>query len=246
MSASLPRAILFDLDDTLIMTRTPRDAAWAAVVEAFAPALHPLEPSAVVGAIRAEAQRFFGDPLNAALWRESLPAARRAFVRQAFRSLCGARAPLDEGLADALADRFTEAQDAAWMLSPGALETIEALRAAGVLLALVTNGDAGSQRAKVDRFELACRFDHIQIEGEHGFGKPDPRAYRHALGAVGAAACDCWMVGDNLDWEVAAPQRLGIHAVWYDPGGVGVPAGAETRPDRVIRALSELLGEPRA
>jgi putative hydrolase of the HAD superfamily len=29
------------------------------------------------------------------------------------------------------------------------------------------------KRAKVVRFALEHRFDHIQIEGEHGFGKPE-------------------------------------------------------------------------
>jgi putative hydrolase of the HAD superfamily len=49
------------------------------------------------------------------------------------------------------------------------------------------------------------------------------------------------MVGDNLEWEVAAPQRLGIHAIWFDAHGAGLPEGSAIRPDRVVRKLSELL-----
>jgi putative hydrolase of the HAD superfamily len=49
------------------------------------------------------------------------------------------------------------------------------------------------------------------------------------------------MVGDHLEWEVAAPQRLGIYAVWHDHLGDGLPAGTTVRPDRIIRNLSELL-----
>ena len=51
------------------------------------------------------------------------------------------------------------------------------------------------------------------------------------------------MVGDNLEWEVAAPQRLGIHAIWVDGIGDGVPSGSTIRPDRIIRAVAELLAE---
>src|ERR1044072_2138384 len=58
----------------------------------------------------------------------------------------------------------------------------------GVRLALVTNGAADTQRAKVERFMLAHRFEHVQIEGEHGFGKPDERAYLHAMEALGVTA----------------------------------------------------------
>ena len=59
--------------------------------------------------------------------------------------------------------------------------------------------------------------------------------------ALGVAAADTWMVGDHLEWEVAAPQRLGIHAIWHDPYGRGLPPGSPIRPDRIIRRLAELL-----
>jgi putative hydrolase of the HAD superfamily len=52
---------------------------------------------------------------------------------------------------------------------------------------------------------------------------------------------ETWMVGDNLEWEVAAPQRLGIFAIWHDALGRGLPPGTTIRPDRIIRSLSELL-----
>ena len=59
--------------------------------------------------------------------------------------------------------------------------------------------------------------------------------------ALGVEAHETWMVGDNLEWEVVAPQRLGIHAIWHDLAGEGVPEGSTARPDRVIRSLHELL-----
>jgi len=49
------------------------------------------------------------------------------------------------------------------------------------------------------------------------------------------------MVGDKLEWEIVAPQRLGIHAIGHDGYGVGLPANSPIRPDRIIHRLSELL-----
>ncbi len=121
------------------------------------------------------------------------------------------------------------------------LQRLQALRERGVKLALVTNGPSDTQRAKIERFGLAGFFDHIQIEGEVGFGKPEEQAYRHAMAALDVLPHETWMVGDHLEWEVAAPQRLGIHAIWHDPYGRGLPPGSEVRPDRIIRRLSELL-----
>jgi putative hydrolase of the HAD superfamily len=144
-------------------------------------------------------------------------------------------------LATRLANRFTAYREEEMFVFPGAHDAIDALKAHGVKLALVTNGAAESQRAKVERFALTHRFDHIQIEGEHGFGKPDERAYLHAMQALGVTAPETWMIGDNLEWEVEAPQRLGIYAIWIDVHGEGLPADSAIRPDRIIRSLTELL-----
>ena len=148
---------------------------------------------------------------------------------------------LPQDLAMRLADRFTAYREEQMFVFPGAHEAIDALKMLGVKLALVTNGAAGTQRAKVERFALTHRFDHIQIEGEHGFGKPDERAYLHAMSALGVEARDTWMIGDNLEWEVEAPQRLGIYAIWMDTHGEGLPPESKVKPDRIIRSLAELL-----
>jgi len=142
-----------------------------------------------------------------------------------------------EPIITALNDSYTENAG----LSEAARIAIDALKALGVKLALVTNGAAETQRAKVERFELTHRFDHIQIEGEHGFGKPEERAYLHAMEALGVTAPETWMIGDNLEWEVEAPQRLGIYAIWIDVHGDGLPAESAIKPDRIIRSLTELL-----
>ncbi|HYR66411.1 MAG TPA: HAD family hydrolase, partial [Reyranella sp.] len=147
----------------------------------------------------------------------------------------------DEALADRIADAFTEMRRNEYRLYPDAHATIDALRQTGVKLALVTNGAAETQRAKIVRFELGHRFDHIQIEGEFGQGKPELAVYRHALDKLGCEACDAWMVGDNYEWEVVAPQRLGMCGIWYDPFDTGVPAQATAQPTRIIKRLAELV-----
>jgi len=47
-------------------------------------------------------------------------------------------------------------------------------------------------------------------------------------------------VGDNLEWDVEGPQRLGIRGIWIDIRGRGVPTKSEVPPFRVIRSLAEL------
>jgi putative hydrolase of the HAD superfamily len=138
-----------------------------------------------------------------------------------------------------VAHRYRDLRAANHSLIPGAVETLERLRAQGVLLALVTNGAGAAQRAKIERFDLARHFDHIQIEGEFGLGKPHPRVYEVALRALEVAAEHAWFIGDNLEWDVAGPQQHGIYGVWVNPGG-GPPSDPSVVPDRVVRTIAEL------
>jgi len=236
----LPRAILFDLDDTILNAYGGQQQAWLSVATEFASELAPLSPHEASTAITAFSQAFW---LNAdPQWRMRLQEARRQVVAGSFAALAKAGRPTPPpDLALRLADRFSAYREEQMSLFPDALEVIDGLRARGTRLGLVTNGAGALQRAKIMRFDLAHRFDHIQIEGEHGFGKPEERAYRHALQALDVEARETWMVGDNLEWEVVAPQRLGIYAIWFDPTGKGLPAGTSIRPDRIVGRLSELL-----
>jgi putative hydrolase of the HAD superfamily len=235
----LPRAMLIDMDDTILSAYGRPEIAWHHVTAEFAGEFGPLNSQQVAAAVLDSARKFWATA--GAEWRLKLDEARRVTVRQGFAALASGGHALPDDLATRLANRFTAFREEEMFVFPGAHDAIDELKARGVKLALVTNGAAGAQRAKVERFALSHRFDHIQIEGEHGFGKPDERAYLHAIQALGVTAPDTWMIGDNLEWEVVAPQRLGIYAIWIDVHGEGLPADSTVRPDRIIRSLTELL-----
>jgi putative hydrolase of the HAD superfamily len=234
--------MLIDMDDTILSAYGRPEIAWNKIAEEFAAEFGPLPPRQVATSVLAFAKKFWSTAEPA--WRLKLAEARRLTVKGGFAALAAEGHPtLNDDLAVRLADRFTTYREEEIFVFPGAHDAIDALKARGVKLALVTNGAADMQRVKVERFALTHRFDHIQIEGEHGFGKPEERAYLHAMDALGVTAVDTWMIGDNLEWEVEAPQRLGIYAIWMDVHGEGLPAGTTIKPDRVIRSLTELLPE---
>jgi putative hydrolase of the HAD superfamily len=241
----LPRAMLIDMDDTILSAYGRPEIAWNKVATEFAAEFAPLSPQQVAAAILDSGRRFWASA--EAAWRLKLAEARHVVVKDGFATLAAAGQPaLPTDLAVRLADRLTAYREEEMFMFPGAHDAIDALKAHGVKLALVTNGAAETQRAKVERFALTHRFDHIQIEGEHGFGKPEERAYLHAMQALGVTAPETWMIGDNLEWEIEAPQRLGIYAIWMDVHGDGLPADSAIKPDRIIRSLSELLPDEAA
>jgi len=237
---TLPRAMLIDMDDTILSAYGRPEIAWNTIAREFAGELAPLPPEQVAAAVLAFARNFWANAEPA--WRLKLAEARHLTVKGGFAALAAAgHAPLPDDLAIRVADRFSAYREEEMFVFPGAHEAIDQFKARGVKLALVTNGAADTQRAKVERFELAHRFDHIQIEGEHGFGKPEERAYLHAMQALGVGPNETWMIGDNLEWEIEAPQRLGIYSIWMDVHGDGLPEGSTVKPDRIIRSLTELL-----
>jgi putative hydrolase of the HAD superfamily len=239
MSASpRPRAILFDLDDTLISSSGERREVWS---ETFRPHAHRMPGCAeedLVKALEAELRWFWSDPVRHREGRLDMARTRGRVLAAVL-----ARFGIDDALLVAdLAEDFRVHRERRTYLFDDAHRVLDALRGSGLRLGLITNGEGPVQRAKVERFDLLHRFHHIQIEGEHPFGKPEPAAYAHALETLGAAPGEAWIVGDNLEWEVAVPQRLGFaQSIWFDGHGRGLPRRTEIRPDRVLTRLRDLL-----
>jgi len=231
------RAALFDLDDTLISSYANPGPAWRSVVREFTPAIGLEQVEQVGAALAREMAQFLRDDENRRLWRIKAVATRRQAVQDALlRNDFAAFADI----AGDIADRYASFREENMALHPGALEVLDYYRGRGIKLGLVTNGATETQRMKIDRFDLGRRFDHIQIEEEAGFGKPDGRAYMITLAALDVPATDAQMTGDDLIWDVVAPKRLGMRAIWFNPFDLPMPDAPAT-PDITIRSLGELL-----
>lgn len=228
------RALLLDLDDTLLDYSGGVDACWEA---ACATAAAEVAQAPLVAALAETRRSFWSDPEHNRRERVHMV---RAWTRIATLALerCGG----DPGLGAAIAEAFAARRRSVMTLFPDAVQVLTALRARGTPLGLVTNGDAREQRAKIERHDLARFFDAIVIEGEFGAGKPDAAVYRTALSSLGVAAGpEVWMAGDHLEFDVAGAQRLGLRAAWLDRPGLGVPAESAVRPDRILRDLGDLI-----
>lgn len=229
---NVPQAILFDLDGTIITWETPPGEVWKDLCRRYAPGT--IGADRLLEAVDNVRDWYWSDPERHRAGRLDLPAARREIARMAFSRL-GLDAP---SLAEKIADAYTEEREQTSVLVPGAVATLELLRARSVRLALLTNGGSDMQRAKINKFGLAPLFDYIIIEGEFGCGKPDERIFLHALEKLHVRARDAWMVGDDLERDISPCGALGIYSVWVDGRGDGSPG--DVTPDRIIRNISEL------
>lgn len=233
----LPVAMLMDLDDTVVSYSTYAGPCWKRVCCDSAGGIDGVDAETLYSTLTEVRTWFWSDPERHRANRQNMPLAYHRIVDLGLRRL-----GIDNWeLAGTIARCYHRERGKLIKPFPGALETLRKLRTDGVRMALVTNGGAEPQREKIRRFNLASYFDAILIEGECGYGKPDTRIYMDALRRLDAAPADAWMVGDNLVWEVAVPQKLGIYCVWNDAKGEGLPENRGIRPDRIIRSLPELL-----
>ena len=232
-----PQAILCDLDDTILDDAGSVVSGWRAACRQAAEQVQGLGAEALFTAIQYTRDWFWSNPDRARQGLTDLRTARSQIVHE---SLLHVGFDLPD-VAKRIAHSYRNLREAAVHPFPGAVEALARMRSLGIRLGLITNGSASDQRAKIDRFDLARYFDYILIEREFGAGKPEPQVYTAAMEALHSRPSETWCVGDNLEWEVAAPQRLGIHIIWIDPSHQGLPGGTAVTPDRIIHSLGELV-----
>jgi putative hydrolase of the HAD superfamily len=235
------RAVLLDLDETLVPEDEPLATAYLAVVQAIhGDGAGGDEVTALRAGLRARWERdapcpeyrhgvhvsasdgliseFPGDGPELAAIRGYLP----RFRAEAFG---------DPALVELWQRTRVERQTS----YPHAAATLDRLRR-HVRLGLVTNGTSDLQRRKLALAGLADRFDVVVAACDVGIGKPDPAVFAAALAALGVAADEVVMVGNDLDRDIAGAAAAGIRSLWIQHGANG---GADLHD---LRDLPERLG----
>ena len=212
------RAVLFDLDGTLLdrhrsFERFVRDQ-WTR----FAGVLHPVGQDEYVRAAIEHDREGYGP-------------------RRGLFTGTVAQFGLPAALAETLRSDFRAAFPGACVLFPDALPTLAALRAAGFKLGLITNGSVRMQSRKLECLSLPVMFDTVLISDAEGVSKPDPEIFRRALERLGVDAAHACYVGNHPEVDVAGARAAGLRAVWRrDPF---LPSPSET--DGLIEELGDLL-----
>ena len=128
----LPRAVLFDLDDTLLVAFGPSASQWRRVVGAFADRLGGLDPAVVIDAIQDSSRELWADPRRHKYWRHRIGPARRRIVANAFAELTAGGHAIPEGaVLDAIADSYNALHESELLGGRGADDDLGAV--AGVL-----------------------------------------------------------------------------------------------------------------
>jgi len=136
------------------------------------------------------------------------------------------------GAGERLADRFASESENVLRSRAGLLRKIRATHRLGVVSNFYGNLERVlSDVGLGDFFETAIDSEVV------GFGKPDARIFRAALGALGVAEGDALFVGDSKARDMEGARGIGMRHVWLRQGNGASPC---CQDDRVISRLDEL------
>lgn len=208
-----PRAIIFDLDDTLfddagctlagLNALAARHPVLAALPQAELFSRHAALLAALEGEVYAG--------------RLSVEACRVRRLGQLLEEV-----GVVEVDGEAAAQLYHAVSRTHYRPLPGALELVQALQARGVRLAVLTNYPRAVQTAKLAACGLTPYLT-AAVTTSDAPPKPDPASYRAACSALGVQPQEAAMLGDHWHNDVAGAVSAGLRAVWYNPAGRAAP-----------------------
>ncbi len=229
------RAVIFDLDETLIEEETSNDASALAAGE-IAELRHGVDRVALLAGLRKRSRELFlagphidycrdiGISAREALWG-SFTGGDSSLVRlrdwmPSYRLQSWAAALTEVGvddnvLAAEIAEVFADDRSRRHIVFAESEQVLHRLKK-NFRLGLITNGAPDIQGTKIDGSNLASFFETIIISGDHGFGKPDRRIFELALQRLEVAAHEAVMIGDSLNRDVAGARDAGIRTIWIN------------------------------
>ena len=211
----MTRAVLIDLDDTLVDHQHAMRSALRALHQSDA-RLQTLEYDFLVAEWQRVLEAMHDD---VALGRIPIHESRIIRYRH-FYSLAGAPVERDEAVL--IAERHIRSYMASRRIVPGADALLHAIKP-HAKVAVVTNNTREEQKEKLAAFGLTQYVDELVTSEEFGAAKPHRSIFDHALERVGTSACDAVMVGDSWINDVVGAHGAGIRAVWLNRHGAICP-----------------------
>jgi 2-haloacid dehalogenase len=121
---------------------------------------------------------------------------------------------------------------------PEVPDVLRALKEAGFVTAILSNGSPGMLADVVAAAELDGLIDHVWSVEEVGVFKTHPRVYQLAVDRLGVPARAISFQSSNA-WDAHAASAFGMRVVWCNRYGQR-PERLPGAPDREVRSLAEL------
>lgn len=212
MRLSRYRAVLFDLDGTLVDS-----------YDALSEAIN-------------HARRAFGlTDLNRAQVHECVGEGPEILLQRMF-----APDPVPDVAAGIFEEKYGEICCERSSLLADVQETLQAIAADGIQMAVCTNKPTGFSRRILEYLEVAHHFTAIAGPDLAGSRKPDPQHVLFALAPTGVSIEDALFVGD-MPIDVAAARASGMDVAVIATGSSSAGVLRDAQPDYFLESFPEVL-----
>ena len=126
-------------------------------------------------------------------------------------------------------------------LFPEVLDFIQLLKSKGVITANITDLTAQIQFRKLVYFGLDEFFDYVVTSEEAGADKPDKRPFEVAFEKLQIEPENIWMIGDNPKSDMVGAGEMGMIKIQKFHDGVEIINSGMAKPDIVFSNYSELI-----
>ncbi|KLV07813.1 2-haloalkanoic acid dehalogenase [Photobacterium aquae] len=226
-----PRAITFDLDDTLYDNRPVIRRAEQAMFD-WLDACHPV--ARTLGRDHWQSLKMTlaeADPML----RHDVTAWRFELLKIGLMQLGYPQALAERAAAEGVETVLTVRNQ---VEVPDETHRVLALLQQQLPLVAITNGNVDAAKIGLDGY-----FSSVLQAGRDGLAKPEPDLFGQAVGLLGLAPGEILHVGDHLVSDVAGAKRYGMMACWFNDQQRSLveQSRGQMVPDVEISELSQLL-----
>lgn len=190
------KAILFDLDNTLIDRQAAADKKYRAVAKELFPSISP------------ETYEMENVVQQLISWDEFGSISKEHVYSELVKKY-----NMDISLVDKYCEDWGATFGDYTIVYPRARETVEKVKQK-YRVGIVTNGTSHMQHRKLEISGLADLFEMILISGECSAHKPDPEIFLEASEKMGLKPEEIAFVGDTFATDIIGAYRVGMKPIW--------------------------------
>jgi putative hydrolase of the HAD superfamily len=230
------KAVIFDIDGTMLDHKGAQRAGLIKL-HGMLEVAQRVSADEFVAIWRQEADRYW----------EQYQAGKITFIQQRILRVNAVFDRLGAYASDETAMRvfwaYLAEYERSWKLYDDVLPCLESL--GEYTLAVISNGDSGQQRRKLEKTGIAPYFSSVVISGDLGIAKPDPGIFERSLQELGVLAEEAVYIGDRLEGDALGAKGVGMQAIWlaregYVGDSVGIPVPIVHSLSQVAKVVAEL------
>lgn len=225
------RAVIFDLDDTLLDRHATQIRMAKHIAERFSAIFQGINTESIVSAF------LQSDLLATADFYSGKPSGGSREQRfGSFLKLLG----ISEDCATAMTEEYMRAYPPMCIPMAGAVQVV--LELAGRFpIGIVSNGLPDVQYKKIEAIGLDRAFSCVVLSEEIGIRKPDPEIFLRAARLLRVPPVECLYVGDSYPHDIVGAKAAGMNACWFKSGS-SPSQNTDAGADFTIANIAELIG----